>query len=123
MEQLVLHGQFRLFWETAPRNIDRARRRWLRHQVAQNAEDIGPITLNGGTALQSPSDEEDFPEPPAGASPLHPPPGSYESSSDSDDSQGYGGRGRAAKCPGGRAGNQTPIPLNVLAPLPDKRRM
>ena len=89
------------------RSVDRSRRRRMRAQVPPNTEGMGPITLNDGAILQGPSDDKDAPELPAAALSLHPPCGSYESSTDSGGSQGYSGRVPGSQKPerkGGKPG-------------------
>ena len=88
----VLDGPSYLLWETASRSIDRARRRRLRPQVPPNSDDLVPIALDDGAGLQAPPGDEEAPNLPAGALPLHPPAGSFESSSGCDDCMGYGKR-------------------------------
>ena len=108
---MELDGRSRLFWETAARKMDLARRRWLGSQVSPNAEDMGPIFLNDHAVIQVPPDDEGVPDLPDGVLLLHPPFGSLESSSDSDDSQWYGERapgGQTRKRKGGKAGAPSP---------------
>ena len=49
---LVFDGELRVFREAAFRNIDRARRRWLRLLAPPIAEELGPKTLPDGAILQ-----------------------------------------------------------------------
>ena len=70
---LVLDGRLHVFRGIASRNIDSARRRRLRPQVASIAEEPDPITLEDGATPQVPSDDENVPDLPDGALSLRPP--------------------------------------------------
>ena len=84
-------------WGVVSRNIDRASRRWPRLLASPIADEMGPITLLGGTALHLPSDDEkNAPELPPGAPALYPRFGSCESSPDSDSTSGL--RTRRPNC-------------------------
>ena len=86
----VLDGRFYLSRGIAPRNIDQARGRWLRPQVARNNEDMGPITLDDRAALRAPSNDEDTLDLHAGAPAVYSPLGSFKSFSDADSVPGFG---------------------------------
>ena len=57
------------FWGVAPRNIDRASRRWRREDIPPIPGERGPLTLADGTALQIPPGDETVPDLPQGVSP------------------------------------------------------
>ena len=59
------YGRLRLFWETASQNNGRARRRWLRSQVAPDTEDMGPIALDDGAIREVRRDDGGIPDLPA----------------------------------------------------------
>ena len=89
----VPDGKLRLLREIIQRrNIDRARRRWLRSQVSPVAPKLGPVSLKDGAVLQVLSDNENAPDMPSGASSLNPPFGPVESSGESDDAPVFGRR-------------------------------
>ena len=85
-------------------NIDTARRRWLRPRLTQNNKDLGPIVLGDGANIRVPFDDENAPEPPAGALSLHRPFSSFESLPDSVGFPGYGGRALGRRAPQGKDG-------------------
>ena len=63
----VSEGFSGVYREIASRDIDCARRRWLRTQVSPICGGSGPVTSNDNTVLQSPSGVEIAPELPEGA--------------------------------------------------------
>ena len=112
---LVWGGEVHLLWEIESRNINGARRRWVSPRVSPTGEEVGPITLKGGTTIQLPSGDEHAPGHPLRVLALHHSLGSFESSSDSDE----------ASWPGALfLGGQTPIRSSgdLNAPCPQRPR-
>ena len=50
------------FWSVVDRRLDRFRRRRLRAQASPLSEQMGPITLDDGDALQIPTDDKIAPD-------------------------------------------------------------
>ena len=73
----------RILREVVSRNISRADRRWKSAEIFSVSEEQGPLTLEDGAALQSPSDYGMAPDLPQEAISLRPPLGLVDLSAES----------------------------------------
>ena len=74
----------RVFWSDLARNVDRARRRCIRASISPKSDTQRPLTMDDGTKLQVPSEDEAAPDLPHTRTSLIPPPAFEDLSSDTD---------------------------------------